>query len=365
MNQPSLDTRRPRAPGVLALLLAPALLEACSGGGGPSPTAHDAGLTTDSVARGDSGLPRVALADPMNYAFRSTLAAVTTPVRANGDLTFDWSNATVDMLGRTLDPLGDVDMLQLMLWRYDQASFLAGVNRESLDTGRMVAMAYCNPRHARTECGFADLMAPAGSPIAREKLLAYLDPAVYPPSEHVWVVMLATGGVFGRGTRLLAFLEPRLDEANDRVQLDQSSTTLSYTVDLAHLEPIALPPLTGDVVLDWSDTERLTRNAMGDVWIPTHITDVTIARYVGFAVADLERQFLLLRDLATEQYTARLNAGQEIALARLTNGAGNSFPGIDEADLWLVSLSCGACRNPAPWFLSFLQPLTAQPSRAH
>jgi hypothetical protein len=249
----------------LAVLLAPSLLGACSGGGA-RPATGDGGITTDTHP---GGLPRIALADPMNYGFHSELSALTTPVRAHGDITFDWRDATVDMLGRPFDPLADVDMMQVMLWHYDQASFLAGINREQLDTGRLLAMAYCDPGHLRTHCRFTDLLAPAGSPIAPETLLTYVDTAAYPPSEHVWVVMLATGKVFGRGTRLLAFFQPTDGETNQLVQLTNASTTLSYTVELEQLEPIPLPPLTGDVVLDWSADSQLTRNAMGDTWMPT------------------------------------------------------------------------------------------------
>jgi hypothetical protein len=338
---------------VAALLTLLALVIACSGGNGARPVVTDGAATAD--ANGGAS-PRVELTDKMNYAFHSGLSALTTPVRPNSDVAFDWSTATVDMLGRTFDPLADVDMMQLMLWRYDKATFLAAINKEDLDTSRLIAMAYCDAQHLRPRCMFSDLVAPAGSPIARETLLSYVDPATYSPSEHVWVIMLATGRVFGRGTRLLAFFQPSDGETNDQVRLTNDSTTLSYTVDLTSLDPIVLPRHLGDIVLSWSEDSPLTKNAMGEVWIPTYITDVMVARYEGHGIADLERQFLRLQDLASEQYTARLSAGQELSLARLTNPAGGAFPGVDDTGIWLLSLTCGSCRNPAPWFLSILRP---------
>jgi hypothetical protein len=292
----------------------------------------------------------------MNYVFHSGLSVATTPVHANGDITFDWSAATVDMLGRKLDPIADVDMMQLMLWRYTKEAFLAGINKDELELGRLLAMGYCDVQHLRTDCRLFDLVAPAGSPIPQDKLLAYVNPKTYSPDAHVWVSILATGKVFGQGTRLLAFFQPTDGETNDVVPLNNDSTTLSYTVDLGSLEPILLPRGTGDVVLSWADDARLTKNAMGAAWVPTYITDVTIAHYVGHSVADLERDFLLLQELASEQYGARLSAGQETALAGLADRAGNPFPGIDQNGIWLFSLSCGSCRNPAPWFLSILRP---------
>lgn len=354
MTSSTTTCRRVPARLALAALLAPALVVACSSENRPPAT--DGGSRDNADATGTGALPRIELTDKMNYVFHSSLSAVTTPVRPNSDVTFDWSTATVDMLGRTFDPLADVDMMQLMLWRYDKAGFLAGINREELDTSRLVAMGYCDAQHLRTHCSFSDLLAPAGSPIAPETLSRYVDPASYAPGQHVWVIMLATGKVFGRGTRLLAFFQPTDGETNDQVRLGNDSTTLSYTVDLASLDPILLPPHVGDIVLSWSEDTPLTKTATGAEWIPTFITDVVVAHYLGFGVADLERQFLLLRDLASEQYAARLSAGQELALARLTDQAGSPFPGVDDTGIWLFSLNCSSCRNPAPWFLSILRP---------
>ena len=346
----------------LGALLAPALTFGCSGGPNATTAAMDGSATIDGSAAGETDaseeetLPRIELADKMNYFFHSSLSAVTTQVKANSDIAFDWSTATVDMLGRKLDPLADVDMMQLMLWRYSKDEFLTAINKDDLQLGRLVAMGYCDTQRLRTDCRFFDLIAPAGSTIPQDTLLGYVNPSAYSPDIHVWAIMLASGKVFGRGTRLLAFFQPTDGETNDQVRLSNDSTTLSYTVDLASIEPIPLPQHTGDVVLSWADDSRLTRTGMGADWVPTYITDVTVARYVGYSIADLERQFLLLQDLASEQYSARLNAGQEVALARLADAAGNPFSGIDENGIWLFSLTCGSCRNPAPWFLSILQP---------
>jgi len=95
---------------------------------------------------------------------------------------------------------------------------------------------------------------------------------------------------------------------------------------------------------------------MGADWVPTRITDVAITHYAGCTVAELQEQFLLLEELASEYYGARLNTGQEVRLSDLVDETGDSFPGIDDDGVWLLSLICGSCRNPAPWFLSILSP---------
>lgn len=337
-------------------LLVAAVVAGCSDATKSNPADAGGGVAGDGDGTGDAAPPRVELADKMNYVFHSSLSALTTPVRANGDITFDWRSATVDMLGREMDPLTDIDVMQLMLWRYTKDAFLAGINQDELETGRLMGMGYCDPQHLRTNCRFFELVAPGGSPIPQDTLLGYLNPTTYSPNDHVWVIMLATGKVFGRGTRLLAFVRPSDGESNDQVHLGNDSTTLSYTVDLASLDPVPLPRHVGEVVLSWDDKKRLTKNGMGAPWIPTYITDVAIARYVGYSVADLESHFLQLQTLASEQYSVQLNAGQEVALSRLLDQAGNPFPGIDDNGVWMFSLTCGSCRNPAPWFVSILRP---------
>jgi hypothetical protein len=162
--------------------------------------------------------------------------------------------------------------------------------------------------------------------------------------------------VFGQGTRLLAFLQPSEDETSTTVRLTNDSTTLSYTVDLTELKPISIPEHAADVTVSWVDVDQLTTNGMGATWVPTRITDVAIAHYPDYTIAELEEQFLLLEDLASEYYGARLNTGQEVRLSELVDERGNAFPGIDDDGLWLFSLICSSCRNPAPWFLSILSP---------
>ena len=346
----------PRRFRSFAALAISALVVACWGGedgAGGRVTAQ--GGARNGGEDGDGR--RVVLTDEMNYAFSSSLSAVTTRVQANADITLDWSGVTEDMQGREMDPLVDVDMLQLMLWRYDEDSFLASINEESLETGRIVAMGYCDSQNERDACQLLELVSPGGIQLAPEALLEYVDPEIYPPSEHVWVIMLATGGVFGQGTRMLAFLQPSKDETSSTVRLTNDSTTLSYTVDLEQLEPISVPQHTGDVTVSWVDADQLTTNGMGASWVPTRITDVAIGHYVGYTLAELEEKFLLLGDLASEYYGARLNTGQEVRFSDLVDETGNGFPGIDDEGIWLLSLICSSCRNPAPWFLSILSPV--------
>ncbi|HEX7500572.1 MAG TPA: hypothetical protein VF524_09750, partial [Polyangia bacterium] len=72
--------------------------------------------------------------------------------------------------------------------------------------------------------------------------------------------------------------------------------------------------------------------------------------------AQLEKQFLDIQLIATDLYEAGISIGTRIDFSTLTTSSGKAFSGIDTTGTWLVALQCGACRNPAPWYLSILKP---------
>ena len=49
-------------------------------------------------------------------------------------------------------------------------------------------------------------------------------------------------------------------------------------------------------------------------------------------------------------------AGTSMNFAALQTDDGQASSGIDDIGIWLVVLQCGHCRNPAPWYLSVLEP---------
>ena len=188
-------------------------------------------------------------------------------------------------------------------------------------------------------------------------MLGYLDATVYSPDEYSYIFMVAEGTVFGKGTKMLAFFQPDPEEANTEIRLTDSSAALDYSVDLTSLSPIAIPPGTPDIVLDWTDEDSaLGTNAMGAEWIANRITDVKIAHYRSLDIADLKDRFVDMELIADEMWTAFLSAGQRVNLATLTNEEGEAFAGIDDTGTWVISLICGRCTHPSPWFLSVLRP---------
>jgi hypothetical protein len=318
----------------------------------PADPCADPSISTDE----DGNLVVIANAT-QNYRFSSTLEAVTVPVGSLGDIVFDWSDITVDMLGREFDPLTSVDMMEVMLWRLSKEALLGGINSDDLHTSDLMALGYIDTQNAMRSGNFFEVSSPGGSPQPEEVLLEYVDTTLFPQDRHTYIVMVAEGSVYGRGTKMLAFFEPTPDETNTEVRLDNDSATLTYTVDITSSQPIPLPAGNPDVVLDWIDEDlALGTNAMGAEWTPNRITDVMITHYESMTLEELEADFLDLELNADEIWTVFLSAGQSVNLSLLENENGERFSGIDETGVWIVALICGACMNPAPWFLAVLHP---------
>ena len=85
-----------------------------SGSGADNANTCDVG---DLSAVCSGGAPNaVTLSDAYNFTFESTLHMSSTVVKGAAelvDLTFDWSGVTQDFIGRTIDPLADIDMAHM------------------------------------------------------------------------------------------------------------------------------------------------------------------------------------------------------------------------------------------------------------
>jgi hypothetical protein len=325
-------------------------------------SASDAGAAIDYCASpitttDEDGNLLVIAEEKYNYSFESSLEIRSVPVRSLSDIRFDWSDITTDMLGHPFDPMLSVDMMELTLWNYTTEDLLRDINSDNLDTGKMKGIIWLPTNNTLTAGNFLDLLSPSGGAVDDETLLTYVDTVIYTPSDYKYLVMVAEGDSFGQGTKMLSFFEPNPDETAAEVMMDNSSTVLSYTADLSSLTHIPVPPENPNIVLNWMDNTILLNNAMGREWIPTMITNVSVAHYLTKTPKDLEREFLNLELLADETWTIFLSAGQSVNLSRLNtepDGSGQAFTGIDDAGTWVIALKCGSCSNPAPWFLSIL-----------
>jgi hypothetical protein len=75
------------------------------------------------------------------------------------------------------------------------------------------------------------------------------------------------------------------------------------------------------------------------------------------ALPELEDRFLELETIASTGYQATVQSDEPTLLSALEDQAGNPFPGIDDTGVWVLALFCDRyCDNPAPWYLTVLEP---------
>jgi len=89
--------------------------------------------------------------------------------------------------------------------------------------------------------------------------------------------------------------------------------------------------------------------------VPSDITQALVAHYMQ-PVSELEENFLDLDIVPADRWRATIDAGSSVNLSTFENEAGQPFAGIDDTGTWVLALSCGDCRNPAPWYLTILEP---------
>ncbi len=355
---------------------------------GSNPGSNPADSADDSAAAGglvpatngcpgqladETGSIQLSASAANNYSFASTLTFVPTPVAPNVNLTFDWSALTHDFLGHPLDVTTDVNMVSVMLWRLNQADLEVKLNNDELAQADMVNLAMFYPddlllAHPEEGGTRAELLRPSTdadgnpinvsdltlfrNPLAEDEFMPFFDDATHPPEGHTFTLIASTGTVAGEGTRMIQAFKLDPSSTTTEIVMNDQSTELTYTADLQSLTPTQVPVGVAGLTIDWSDIEL---NAMGHTFSPTKIAEVQVARFEE-SPAELEGKFLDLELIATDMYRAEVPAGTSFEMSALVNDAGQAFAGIDGTGTWIVALICGACRNPAPWYISTLTP---------
>jgi hypothetical protein len=301
----------------------------------------------------------ICAADANNYSFMSTLMVAETAVMPRTELSFDWSALTQDFSMHDISPTGDIDMVSVIIWRVDNAELAVKLNEDDLSQQDFEAIAMVYTENAITDAKLFEFTE-FGEPIDSSILVDYLDPTLFPPENHAYTVMASTGEEPGKGTRMVQGFRMDDTSTNSTVTLDVDSTTMEHEVDLTSLRPVTVPAGKSDLTIDWSE---LDTNAMGAEFDPRAITEVVVGKF-SQTPTELEGMFLDLDLIAQELYWGDVLAGSSFSLQEAAtradmpvgSAAGTAFSGIDDSGTWLVGLRCGTCTNPAPWFLTILQP---------
>ncbi|HEX6272891.1 MAG TPA: hypothetical protein VFZ53_07625 [Polyangiaceae bacterium] len=312
------------------------------------------------------------VADPVNnYSFSSTLSFPPVSVMPNAELTFDWSAVTKDLVGHDVNPVADIDAVNLMLWELSHDDLQRKLNDDDLRQTDLAVIATYYTNDMATSANIFQFTS-VGMELTRCNIWPFLqlpnpDPNAHPecdgwaentmgggfdPTLNTYTIMAATGTTLGAGTRMIQAFRLDPSSTNTQVFVKPDSTKLEYTVDLRSLKKTSVPTGQAEITIDWTG---MTTNALGNEFVPSDITQALVAHYMQ-PVSELEANFLDLDVMPADRWRATIDAGSTANLASFTGENGAPFPGIDGKGTWVLALICGDCRNPAPWYLTILEP---------
>jgi hypothetical protein len=302
---------------------------------------------------------QVAGKDESNYQFWSRVTlGETQVVKAKTDLTFNWSTLNKDMFGETIDPKTDVGNLGMIILPLSKDELQAKINADSLDIAdRAAAATYLTGGTMdRASTVQFDLL---GQPINHDVLLGQLDEVAYPQSDYTYMIMVGSGNQYGKNGRMLATFHPSASASATEVTIGPNSTTCDYGATLDKLKPVVIPKGTANIIFDWG---ALTKNAAGrlapDEVDFYEITRVMVASFTQ-SVAELQKKenFLNMEKLAVAKWSTTELSGVSVKFSALTNEKDQSaFTGIDSTHTWIIALVNQSALNPAPWYITVLQP---------
>lgn len=311
-------------------------------GTAPSPTDGGATQTTDTATTSADGTTW--LTDANNYRFSGVLDGPSFSLAEYVDNTISWATLDRDLQCHELDPVKDIDNVALMVFPYlTELEVEQGLSTDSLEQVDIAVYLSVDPGDG-TQISLSDLTFFGTEANIQEE---------FDVGSGTWLMTFTTGSTVGVGSRMLAFLSPTAGETATQATVTDGCGVLEVDVSLSKATPISLTA-SGPWALDWSG---LAHDAQGLDFNSLAVTDLMVAYYADLSPADLESNFLDLELLATDLWTASHPSGTSTDLSALTNAAdGSAFPGFQADGTWLFALRCSTCPNPAPLFLTVVQP---------
>jgi hypothetical protein len=324
----------------------------------PPPEVDYAAIAASGACISEGGLDEDGLINLVahpdnNYAFSSTVMVNSVATMPNTELFFDWSTLTSDFLGHAVDPYADIDTVALILWELTHEEMTEKLNTDDLTAKYAAAAIALYTENEVVSGSVFDFQVAGGGELPRDELMPRLDPEQYDPATHTYALMAQTGGVLGQGVKMVQAFHMDPTSTNTEVNITPESTGLTYEVNMTDLMPVSIPSASTNILVEWSDMET---TALGLDWKIRSIQEVMVAKYTQ-SPEELEGEFLDLELIADEMYRGEVVAGDEFVLSDLAEETtGAPFTGVTADGTWVLALVCTRCGNPAPWYLTRLQP---------
>lgn len=284
------------------------------------------------------------LADEHNYSYSGTLDFPTYTTAENVPLVVDYSQLTKDMLCHDLDPAVDVVHAGLSLFQnLPCPDLLEGFTKNTVlqsDLFGYVDIATLGATSIQlTEMTYA------GNQVDVQSLYSHQD-------DGCWIFNLSAGDSFDDEILYAAILDPLPESDVETAYLEDDCEVADFDFNLSELTSLPVEADACSVNVDWSG---IVYTAQGDFFKPSEIDTVMLARYSDKGAADLEAQFLDLELIADDLWIQSVS-GDDASLEGLVTADGKAFEGFDTESTWVLALLCSSCRNPAPLFLTLLDP---------
>jgi hypothetical protein len=289
----------------------------------------------------------IVLTDAENYAYIGTLDVPSVTTTAATDAEVCWNNVTSDLQCHSVDPVLDIDNMSLIRFPYaTQEEVEAGLSEDDLFQSDISGYVEFQPGDSMC-ANLADLSFFGSNFEISEE---------YTEEGGTYLMLLTTGTITGVGARVMTFLEPDAASDNTDVDFPDGCGLLEVDIDLEEME--ALPICSeGPWTFEW---DGLTLDGLGNDINLDGIDQVMVGFYAGLTRQDLEVGFLDIELISDDIYEINLDGEKSVDLvdAVLRTDGVTLFDGFerDVEGQWLIALRCTTCYNPAPLYLTFLEP---------
>ena len=331
----------------------------CGDDADEAPNDSEVGTETTGEARCADALDEIVLDEAHNYSFSSEVDIKKYDIQGYPNIpTFDWGGLTKDILGHEINPVEDVGHVDIIVWKLDNYETFEGwLNTDSLDSEKLVSPVSLTQEELDkgTAEGSLDKFCSFNYCPGTEEFFNVN--GIYPPDEHIFVLVVGRGTAIGGDAVAAAFINPVDDpDAPTNLALDDSAITLTFDMSFPENSFRVISDPAG-ITLDWVDMIG-ERNALGQVFYPSDTGRIMLTFYKDMALTDLEEHFVDLEDIADRKYTFEPPDPTPITLDMLENEAGEAFASFgEEAGTWLLSFWCiSGCSNPAPRYLTVVEP---------
>jgi hypothetical protein len=309
------------------------LLLGCPGG--------DKADDTAAVSCDESG--PITLTDANNYSFTGALDVPVVVTASATDITLNWDQVVEDIQCHAIDPAADIDTVGLVRFStLTQDEVELGLSTNDLQQSAMSGYVQFE-NDAEVTTTTLGVMSFFGTQIVIED--------EYFEGGGTYMLLLTTGSTPGVGARMITFLEPQAAASETTVDVANGCGVLDFAVDLTSLTSPAVCT-DGPYDVDWS---AITVDGQGNAVDASQIDNLLLGYYPGLTVADIEADFLDLESLATNLYELPLTGGTTADLTLASDGT-TTFSGFSGDGVWVLALQCSRCYNPAPLFVTVLNP---------